>query len=208
MPSFTARCELSLPACTVLGCEVRELSLYWVPWQGQAVIFGLVGSILACSLQRGDQVSLRGITAQATVCETIPAPAPGSRLVPGKPKVEVTLQAAKAGVPGLVQAGINVTVSYEFTPLAAPVPVTPASLAPEPLLRAVASAPASPPPQLPPAPVIQPLAPPGPSVAPRPPEDKPLHESPWGTTIRRYASPGRKLPRAFSSLLLTQRPRR
>ena len=32
LPSFAARCELSLPACTVLGCEVRELSLYWAPW--------------------------------------------------------------------------------------------------------------------------------------------------------------------------------
>lgn len=208
MPSVTAHCELSLPACTVLGCEVRELSLFWAPWQGQAVIYGVAGSVLACCMHRGEQVSFRSITADATVCELVPRSDAGSRLVLGKATAEVMLQRARGGIPGLVQASINVTVSYEFTSLAVSSPVTPAAPPAEmfpaasavPVAEILQTRPAQGPAPKPPAPAPPPM--------PRPHEDRNSHESPWGTTIRRYASPGSKLPRAFSSLLLAPRPRR
>ncbi|HAI21626.1 MAG TPA: hypothetical protein DCM14_07025 [Clostridiales bacterium UBA8153] len=65
--------------------------------------------------------------AAASVCQAVPWAGPDGGLVLGTPTVEVMLQRARGGMPGLVQVNVNVSVSYEFTPAAVRLPVTPAS---------------------------------------------------------------------------------
>lgn len=218
---------------TIIGCEVSALHLYWAPWQDQAVIYGIAQITLAYRVTaRYSGVPFKAVTTNVSISRPVPLPAPGSLLVVGTPGAETLPRSARGmGPSALMQVGVTLTVPYEFqvpapplgeaavgelesepapvpagSPTAAeplPVPVPEPEVAPAPELPPVPGPAPQPQPALP-EPVLEAEVQP-PRVSPPQPRD--MQPPSWETTLRRYASQGKKLPRAFSTLLETPRYR-